>query len=76
MRAVLALQGQFGENCKALQRIHATDAKSLTLTQLAMESGISVPTFHKHFKAIARMPPMHYVKLVYLHQAHMLIVRL
>ena len=73
MRAVLALQGQFGKICKALQCIHATDAKSLTLTQLAMESGISVPTFHKHFKAIARMPPMHYVKLVCQHQAYIFV---
>ena len=75
MRAALALQGQFGKIGKALQRIHATYAEPLTLTQLAMETGMSVPTFHHHFKAITRMPPMQYVKSIRLHQARMLMVR-
>ncbi|MDF2041441.1 MULTISPECIES: AraC family transcriptional regulator [unclassified Pantoea] len=75
MRAALALQGQFGKIGKALQRIHATYADPLTLTQLAMETGMSVPTFHHHFKAITRMPPMQYVKSIRLHQARMLMVR-
>jgi len=75
MRAALALQGQFGKIGKALQRIHAAYAEPLTLTQLATEAGMSVPTFHLHFKAITRMPPMQYVKSVRLHQARMLMVR-
>lgn len=75
MRAALALQGQFGKIGKALQRIHTAYAERLTLTQLAMEAGMSVPTFHHHFKAITRMPPMQYVKSVRLHQARMLMVR-
>jgi hypothetical protein len=45
MRAALALQGQFGKIGKVLQRIHATYAEPLTLTQLATEAGMSVPTF-------------------------------
>ncbi|KTS25326.1 MULTISPECIES: AraC family transcriptional regulator [Pantoea] len=75
MRAALALQGQFGKIGKALRRIHATYADPLTLTQLAAESGMSVPTFHHHFKAITQLPPMQYVKSVRLHQARMLMVR-
>lgn len=75
MRAALALQGQFGKIGKVLERIHATYAEPLTLTQLATEAGMSVPTFHHHFKAITRMPPMQYVKSVRLHQARMLMVR-
>lgn len=75
MRAALALQGQLGKIGKALQRIHATYAEPLTLTQLAMETGMSVPTFHLHFKAVTQMPPMQYVKSVRLHQARMLMVR-
>jgi AraC-like DNA-binding protein len=75
MRAALTLQGQFGKIGKVLQRIHATYPEPLTLTQLAMEAGMSVPTFHGHFKAITRMPPMQYVKSVRLHQARMLMVR-
>jgi len=75
MRAALALQGQFGKIGKVLQHIHAAYAEPLTLNQLAMEAGMSVPTFHTHFKAITGMPPMQYVKSVRLHQARMLMVR-
>ncbi|WP_414148567.1 AraC family transcriptional regulator [Erwinia sp. BNK-24-b] len=75
MRAALALHGQFGKIGKVIQRIHTGYAESLTLTQLAKETGMSVPTFHTHFKAITRMPPMQYVKSVRLHQARMLMVR-
>ncbi|MCU6154371.1 AraC family transcriptional regulator [Enterobacter hormaechei] len=75
MRAALTLQGQFGKIGKVLQHIHATYAESLTLNQLATKAGMSVPTFHSHFKAITKMPPMQYVKSVRLHQARMLMVR-
>jgi AraC-like DNA-binding protein len=75
MRAALALQGQFGKIGKVIQRIHTTYAEPLTLTGLAMEAGMSVPTFHHHFKTITRLPPMQYVKSVRLHQARMLMVR-
>ncbi|ADO48816.1 AraC family transcriptional regulator [[Enterobacter] lignolyticus] len=75
MLAALALQGQFGKIGKVLQHIHATYAESLTLNQLATQAGMSVPTFHSHFKAITQMPPMQYVKSVRLHQARMLMVR-
>ncbi|MDE7590797.1 AraC family transcriptional regulator [Enterobacter bugandensis] len=75
MRAALTLQGQFGKIGKVLQHIHTTYAESLTLNQLAMKAGMSVPTFHSHFKAITKLPPMQYVKSVRLHQARMLMVR-
>ncbi len=75
MRAALAMQGQFSKIGKVVKHIHATYAEPLTLTQLAGEAGMSIPTFHFHFKAIIRMPPMQYVKSVRLHQARMLMVR-
>lgn len=75
MRSALAMQGQFGKVGKALRRIHATYAQALNLTQLAHEAGMSVPTFHSHFKAITGMSPMQYVKSARLHQARLLMVR-
>jgi len=75
MRAALSLQGHFGRIGKALQHIHAHYAESLTLGQLAKETGMSVPTFHLHFKAITQLAPMQYVKSVRLHQGRMLMVR-
>lgn len=75
MRSALAMQGQFGKIGKALRRIHATYAQPLDLAQLADEAGMSVPTFHSHFKAITRTSPMQYVKSTRLHQARLLMVR-
>ncbi len=75
MRSALAMQGQFGKIGKALRRIHATYAEPLDLTQLALEAGMSVPTFHSHFKAITSTSPMQYVKSTRLHQARLFMVR-
>jgi len=75
LRSALAMQGQFGRIGKALRRIHATYAQPLDLAQLAGEAGMSVPTFHTHFKAITQTSPMQYVKSTRLHQARLLMVR-
>ncbi|MCO7597454.1 MULTISPECIES: AraC family transcriptional regulator [Pseudomonas] len=75
MRAALAMQGQFGRIAKALRRIHTAYAQPLDLAQLADEAGMSVPSFHSHFKAITQTSPMQYVKCTRLHQARLLIVR-
>ncbi len=75
MRAALAMQGQFGKIGKALQRIHGSYAGRLDITQLADEAGMSVPTFHSHFKAVTHTSPMQYVKSIRLHQARLLMVR-
>ncbi|WP_454726993.1 MULTISPECIES: AraC family transcriptional regulator N-terminal domain-containing protein [Cupriavidus] len=75
MRAALALQGRFGGIARALRRIHAGYAGPLDLNQLAREAGMSVPTFHTHFKLVTRTSPMQYVKSTRLHQARLLMVR-
>ncbi|TDN62185.1 AraC family transcriptional regulator [Paraburkholderia sp. BL10I2N1] len=75
MRVALAMQGQFGKIGKALRRIHATYTKPLDVSQLASDAGMSVPTFHSHFKAITHTSPMQYVKSTRLHQARLLMLR-
>ncbi|AOB32077.1 AraC family transcriptional regulator [Bordetella sp. H567] len=75
MRAALTMQGQFGKIGKALRRIHACYATHLDIAQLAAEAGMSVPSFHTHFKAVTNTSPMQYVKSTRLHQARLLIVR-
>lgn len=75
MRAALAMQGQFGKIGKALRRIHATYAQPLDVSQLASDAGMSVPTFHSHFKTITQTSPMQYVKSARLHQARLLMLR-
>ncbi len=75
MRAALAMRGQFGKVGKALRCIHASYAQPLDLSQLAYEAGMSVPTFHSHFKTITRTSPMQYLKSTRMHQARLIMVR-
>lgn len=75
LREALALKGQYGKIGRALQRLHADYAAPLTLTGLAGAAGMSVPTFHAHFKAITQTSPMQYLKSIRLHQARLLMVR-
>ena len=48
--------------------------RSRSTPQLADEAGMSVPSFHSHFKAIT-VSPMQYLKSTRLHQARLLMVR-
>lgn len=75
MREALAMRGQFGRIGKSLRLIHAAYAQSLDVTMLADEAGMSVPSFHSHFKAITQVSPMQYVKSTRLHQARLLMLR-
>ena len=69
------MRGQFGQIARSLRLIHASYAQPLDVTQLAEEAGMSVPSFHSHFKAITQLSPMQYVKSTRLHQARLLMVR-
>ncbi|MNL28773.1 HTH-type transcriptional activator Btr [compost metagenome] len=75
MREALAMRGQFGRIGRSLRQIHADYAEPLDVTQLAQKAGMSVPSFHSHFKAITQVSPMQYVKSTRLHQARLLMVR-
>ncbi|ALS60286.1 AraC family transcriptional regulator [Pandoraea norimbergensis] len=75
MREALAMRGQFGKIGRSLRLIHAGYAQPLDVTQLADAAGMSVPSFHSHFKAITHVSPMQYVKSTRLHQARLLMVR-
>ena len=69
------MRGQFGRIGRSLSLIHAGYAEPLDVAQLAEEAGMSVPSFHSHFKAITQVSPMQYVKATRLHQARLLMVR-
>jgi AraC-like DNA-binding protein len=75
LRDALAMKGQYGKIGHALRRIHAGFGEALTLTELAAAAGMSIPSFHTHFKAITQTSPMQYVKSTRLHQARLLMVR-
>ncbi|WP_343737781.1 AraC family transcriptional regulator [Achromobacter sp.] len=75
MREALSVRGQFGRIGRSLRLIHAEYARPLDVTRLADEAGMSVPSFHSHFKAVTQVSPMQYVKSTRLHQARLLMVR-
>ncbi|MGQ3055148.1 MAG: AraC family transcriptional regulator N-terminal domain-containing protein [Roseateles sp.] len=75
MRAALAGRGQFGKIAKAVRRIHDAYSDRLTVDQLAREAGMSIPTFHAHFRAVTQSSPMQYLKSVRLHQARLMMLR-
>ena len=75
MRAALASQGQFGKIALAVRRIHTAFNDRLSVEQLAREAGMSIPSFHTHFRAVTQSSPMQYLKTVRLHQARLLMLR-
>ncbi|TKI06366.1 AraC family transcriptional regulator [Martelella alba] len=75
LHAALSMQGRFGRIAKAIRRIHGEYQRHLDVAALAAEAGMSVPTFHSHFKTITQTSPMQYLKSVRLHQARLLMVR-
>lgn len=75
LRAALNQRGHAGKIGLALRRIHADHATRLTLAGLARDAGMSVPTFHAHFRAVTKTSPMQYVKSTRLHRARLLMVR-
>ncbi|MGP3590085.1 AraC family transcriptional regulator [Vagococcus sp. WN89Y] len=75
LRAALANQGQFASIARVLQRIHNHYSQPLHIHTLAGDIGLSVPAFHKHFKAVTGSSPLQYIKSVRLNQARLLMIR-
>ncbi|MEH6717248.1 MAG: AraC family transcriptional regulator [Aurantimonas endophytica] len=49
--------------------IRGNYAEALSIPDLAAEAGMSVPTFHRHFKAVTSMSPIQFQKRVRLQEA-------
>ncbi|URV24693.1 AraC family transcriptional regulator [Burkholderia gladioli] len=75
MRASLASTGHFSRIARALRRIHADYGQPIDVESLCRESGMSVPSFHRHFKAVTHTTPIQYLKSTRLHQARLLMIR-
>ena len=75
IRAALASHGSFGRIARALKRIHDDYAQALDVGLLSGEVGMSIPTFHAHFKTVTGTSPVQYIKSVRLHRARLLMIR-
>jgi len=60
---------------KSLARIRESYRAEIVVSDLAREAGMSVPTYHAHFKALTGTTPIQYVKAMRLHDARLMIAR-
>lgn len=72
LRALATPHSHFGQIRRALSRMHADYAKSVDISTLAADAGMSVSAFHSHFKAVTSSPPLQYLKNIRLQKARML----
>lgn len=74
LRALAAPHTHFGQISRALQKMHTDCAAPMDMATLAREAGMSLSTFHTHFKAVTSSSPLQYLKTIRLHKARLLMV--
>ncbi|MFB2561982.1 AraC family transcriptional regulator N-terminal domain-containing protein [Rhizobium sp. IMFF44] len=75
MISALQQQGISGKIVRSLARLRETYSSEISVAALAREAGMSVPSYHVHFKALTGSSPMQYVKAIRLHEARLMIAR-
>ncbi|MDF2619346.1 MAG: transcriptional regulator, AraC family [Xanthobacteraceae bacterium] len=75
MIAALQQRGTCGRIVQSLARLRETYGSALSVGALAREAGMSVPSYHVHFKALTGSTPIQYVKAMRLHAARLMIAR-
>ncbi|MEP9355919.1 AraC family transcriptional regulator [Xanthobacter sp. KR7-65] len=75
MVAALRRQGIAGRIIQSLVRLRESYNSSFSVAALARDAGMSVPSYHAHFKALTGSSPIQYVKAMRLHEARLMIAR-
>jgi AraC-like DNA-binding protein len=75
MVAALQQQGASGRVVKSVGRLRETFRSEISVADLAADAGMSVPSYHVHFKALTGSSPMQYVKAMRLHEARLMMAR-
>lgn len=75
MISALQQRGRSGRIVQSLARLRETYSSEISVAALAREAGMSVPSYHLHFKALTGSSPMQYVKAMRLHEARLMIAR-
>ncbi|WP_225769165.1 AraC family transcriptional regulator [Inquilinus sp. Marseille-Q2685] len=75
MISALQQRGSSGRIVQSLNRLRETYRSEISVAALASEAGMSVPSYHVHFKALTGSTPMQYVKAMRLHEARLMIAR-
>lgn len=74
LRILVAPDSYFGQISRVLNQMHTDFARAYDMTRVAREIGMSVATFHAHFRKITATSPLQYLKKVRLHKALLLMV--
>jgi len=75
MVAALQQKGTSGKLIQSLAWLRENYGSEIAVTDLAREVGMSVPSYHVHFKGLTGNSPMQYVKAMRLHEARLMIAR-
>jgi AraC-like DNA-binding protein len=75
MISALQQRGTSGRIVQSLARLRESYGSDVSVAALASEAGMSVPSYHVHFKALTGSTPIQYVKAIRLHEARLMIAR-
>ncbi|MDW9670337.1 helix-turn-helix domain-containing protein [Sinorhizobium meliloti] len=73
--AALQRKGTSGKLVESVAWLRENYANEIAVADLAKEVGMSVPSYHVHFKNLTGSSPMQYVKAMRLHEARLMIAR-
>jgi AraC-like DNA-binding protein len=75
MMAALQQDGASARIVRSLASLRETYRSEIAVSALASNAGMSVPSYHTHFKALTGSSPMQYVKAMRLHEARLMMAR-
>ncbi|MBZ9749169.1 AraC family transcriptional regulator [Mesorhizobium sp. CO1-1-7] len=75
MLAALQQKGTSGRIIQSLAWLRENYGSEISIGDLAKDVGMSVPSYHVHFKSLTGNSPMQYVKAIRLHEARLMIAR-
>lgn len=74
LRQIATVDTQSHQVARAIDRLNANYAEALPVETLAREAGMSLSTFHHHFKLLTAMSPLQYQKQLRLTEARRLML--
>lgn len=75
MISALQQRGTPGKIVRSLAQLREIYRSDVSVTALASDAGMSVPSYHAHLKALTGSSPMQYVKAMRLHEARLMLAR-
>jgi transcriptional regulator GlxA family with amidase domain len=73
--AALHRKGTSGKIFESVAWLRDNFSSEIAVADLARDAGMSIPSFHVHFKNLTGSTPMQYVKAMRLHEARLMIAR-